>query len=359
LNKRILLLSVDQKPANGRATSYLTEPLEALGYTLDVQPITSRKKWGIIFSALTARVRFKDYDAVISTEYGRVTGAALRKMLTRSTCVVGIVGLNQSGSLVKTGLGILDRRLNRIYDAMDFAIVHSQQERDLWHAIHDISLNRIPFAHWGYDLPVVAKTLSASMTAPYFCMIGRNNRDFQTFCDATEAAGVNGVIIASKYGAPEFRKPDCVRLELDLPLAECLGYLQGAVANVILVNDETRGAGHITAVSGMHLARPAIFTDAATLSDYLIDGYNGLAVPFRDAAQTAKAMKRLVAEPDLCTRLGEAGRAYSEKWLTTAAVGRQHARIIVDAIEGRPLPPVPVDWAAEYAALSGASPERT
>ncbi len=58
----------------------------------------------------------------------------------------------------------------------------------------------------------------------------------------------------------------------DRPMEECLNYIAGSFAHLVLVIDESRGAGHISAVSAMLLSKPQIFSDVAPLSDYLLDG---------------------------------------------------------------------------------------
>lgn len=325
--------------------SPLAKPLQALGHDMVQMAIPASRKPTALLKAMTARFRFADYSAVITSEYARLTGLALRRAMMRSDCPIGIIGMNQSSKLMRTGFIPADRFIDRALQSVDIAIVHSQPERDLWINNHGMNPARMPFAHWGFDRPDVQSTrFSQSTDTPYVCMIGRNNRDFQTFCDAVAAAGLRGIIIASAQNDLNFRKPECVSLELDLSMDECVDCIRGSIANVILVQDASRGAGHITAVAALHLGKPTVFTADATLDDYLADGSTGIAVPLKDVAATTAALRNLANDPALCAKMKEQGQSYAARWLTTDAVAKVQADLIDRAIRGLPLPSTPEGW---------------
>jgi len=173
-----------------------------------------------------------------------------------------------------------------------------------------------------------------------------------TFRDAVEAAVLNGIIIESHQNNLSFRKPDCVSLELDLTMDECLDCIRGAMANVILVQDASRGAGHITAVAALHLGKPTVFTGGATLEDYLTDTATGIAVPMGDVPATTAALRKLSGDPALCALMGKLGQTYGAQWLTTQVVAQVQATLIDKAINGCPLPSTPTGWRT----VSGGAP---
>ena len=57
---------------------------------------------------------------------------------------------------------------------------------------------------------------------------------------------------------------------------------------------------------------PVIATQVAGVSELVVDGVSGLIVPPGDVAGLARAMDRLLGDPDLRARMGEAGRARVE-----------------------------------------------
>ncbi len=349
--KRILMINVWATQEGPATNSYLYKPLGDLGYVLEVKGIPGGTKARLLYGCLTTDIPFDAYDGIVCPEYGRAVGMAIRKRLTGHKTPIVAVGLNQAGALFKTGIRPLDSYVDKALGGIALSIVHSQHERDLWTEIHNIPAERMPFAHWGYDVPDIKTNRFSSYAEPYFCMIGRNNRDYDTFCTAVEKAGTKGIIITDEVCAKEVKATDNVEVHLNLPLEDCMDCIRGSLANVILVNDDNRGAGHITAVSGMHLGKPTIYTDCQGIADYLIDRYNGLGVPLRDAEATAAAMAEMVADPELSTKLGEAGKAYASRWLTTEAAGRAHAAIIVAGIEEKTVPPASFEWLLEYESL--------
>jgi glycosyltransferase involved in cell wall biosynthesis len=61
------------------------------------------------------------------------------------------------------------------------------------------------------------------------------------------------------------------------------------------------------------MATPIVATDRPIVRDYLRDGESGLVVPPEDPAALRDAIRRLLAEPDLATTLGQAGRRRVEE----------------------------------------------
>jgi glycosyltransferase involved in cell wall biosynthesis len=58
---------------------------------------------------------------------------------------------------------------------------------------------------------------------------------------------------------------------------------------------------------------PAIATGISGIPDFVVDGVTGLIVPERDPEALLAAMVRLVDDPTLAARLGEAARARLEE----------------------------------------------
>ena len=91
-------------------------------------------------------------------------------------------------------------------------------------------------------------------------------------------------------------------------MEECAACVRYSLANVILVKDANRGAGHITAVMGMQFAKPHIFTDVPTLRDYLVPGQHGIGVHLENVTEVTNAMLQLLNDAQLADRLGLAAQ---------------------------------------------------
>ncbi|MDE2108036.1 MAG: glycosyltransferase family 4 protein [Gammaproteobacteria bacterium] len=81
--------------------------------------------------------------------------------------------------------------------------------------------------------------------------------------------------------------------------------------------------------------RPVVTTDVPGCREVLVDGETGLLVPVRDTAALAAALKRLIEDPDLRLRMGNAGRRYVATHFSSAQVIAQTTAIFTAL---RPLP---------------------
>lgn len=351
--RRILQLSISASGASAHQESYLSKALEAHDCVIE-RIILKGKIKALAIARLVARApAFSDYDAVLAIGYVSAFAVALRARLTGSKTPVIVVGLNLATKQIRTGVAFIDRAIDKTFQRLDLSIVHSRNEIDLFHQMHGLDRSRFAFAHWGYDLPRHDSQRFAGR-APYVCMIGRNNRDFKTFCEAVEKAGVDGVIIAPAYAKFDFSVPDRIEIHRDIPFADCLSCIEHALANLILVKDDERGAGHITAVSAMLLRAPQIYSDVSVLGDYFIDGVTGLAAPVGEADAVAGAIRRIVDAPDEAKRMTDAARDYALRWLSHEATVRRQAELIVAALEKRPHDAVDPQWTKAVSALKTA-----
>ena len=295
------------RPAFGAA-------LEAQGWQVDCVAVSDAEPARGITRVVFNRHRFAGYDVVAASEYFLTWAVCLRALFDRPRRTVVALTFNQSSRhLILTGFRALDWFLNRLWQRVSVFLVHSRAEARMFAQVHDIPPERFTFAHWGYDLPDFSASDVQVPAEPYATMVGRNNRDLATFYAATKRAGVKGVLITAAYmvdrdqGPP----PENVTVLVDRPMDECLKYVAGSFCHLVLVADSKRGAGHISAVSAMLLAKPQIFSDVAPIADYLIDDFNGISVPVGDADAVANAIARLRADPALAERLGSAGKAFA------------------------------------------------
>jgi glycosyltransferase involved in cell wall biosynthesis len=325
--------------------------MRARGGEIETRFIAQGRKLNIIRDVLSQAPRFDDYDAILTTEYTLAYAAGFRSWLSRSRTPVIVIGLNLSGSAIATGLSPVDRMIDAPFRRLALSVMHSRHEMALFREKHGLDPARMAFALWGFDLPRI-ESRRFEGAPPYVCLIGRNNRDFRTFCRAVEKAGAHGVIIAPSYAMLDFEIPKSVTVYRDLPMSDCLDCIRNASANLILVEDALRGAGHITAVAAMLLGVPQIYSDVPTLHDYLIDGATGWAVPLGDADAAAAAIHSIRTNQDEARRRAGAARAYAERWLSHEAVSARQADLVMSVVEGRAFEPADHEWRAAHDALA-------
>ncbi len=102
-------------------------------------------------------------------------------------------------------------------------------------------------------------------------------------------------------------------------------------AAVVVCPSRREGYG-VVARQAMAHARPVVASNVGGLSEAIVDGESGLLVPPGDPAALRAALERLLADPELCARLGAAGRErvierYSREVATQATLAAYEAAL--------------------------------
>lgn len=284
--------------------------LRAAGVDCDQLVLPYGKRWKRIIKAFWSARRVANYDVVITNEYNNAFVFTLVGRILKNNSKNIIIGMNLSGRALKIGVNTIDNSISNVFKNLTRVVVHSREEIELFVRLHDIPRDKFTFSSWGFDAPKTAGATKHfnSETPPYFCMIGRNNRDFATFSAALANCDVDGVIVCGKDEKIATSVTSRLKVFHDLSMAECAACVRYSLANVILVKDANRGAGHITAVMGMQFARPHIFTDVTTLRDYLVPGQHGIGVDLENVTEVTNAMLQFLNNAELADRLGLAAQ---------------------------------------------------
>lgn len=298
-----------------------------------------------IWKVLSRPLRLGRYDVVITTSYTLAFAVCLRRYLLGMRGKHVAVGLNLSRRSITSRYGPLRAFFNRVFAGIDLAVVHSVHEASQFADLHDLPEDAFAFAHWGYDIPREIGGMFDDYPGPYVCMIGRNNRDHATFIEALRSLSCRGVLVVPGYeDMAGYDIPDNVDIFTDLSNADCLGCQRNSFANLILVNDNSRGAGHITAVSAMHLGVLQIVSDALPLREYLVDDVNAIVVPVGDATALRTALQRALDTPETGAQLIQAGRQMAACWLSASASANRISGIVRAILNGGPLEFQEPDW---------------
>ena len=293
------------------ADSDIVKRLRAAGISCDQIVLPYRKRWKRLIEALWTARHLNNYDVVITNEYNNAFIFTLVDRFLGINAKHIIIGMNLSGRALKVGWRPVDQAIDKVFQNLSRIIVHYREEIDLFSNLHSIPRTKFIFSSWGFDAPTGSHpTANFNLKTPrYFCMIGRNNRDFPTFVAALANCDVDGIIICGKDAKLTVSDTDRLKVFHDMSMEECAACVKYSLANVVLVNDADRGAGHITAVMGMHFAKPHIFTDVPTLRDYLVPDQHGIGVKLNNVTEVTEAMLVLLNNAQLAARFGKAAQA--------------------------------------------------
>ncbi len=304
-----------------------------------------------VLAALMTRLPSKKYDVVVTTEYFAAFGINLKLFLLRTKIKHIVFGINQSARLLIFGSSVINKIVNKVFNQASLYITCSRTEMALFNRIHDIDLNKFVFSHWGFDLPPVKNDLFANRKKDYIAFVGRNNRDVKTFCDALLGMDINGIIITAKYNKPDFSLPENVEIHYDLDMDSCLSCIRHSKINAVLVNDDDRGAGHITIVAAMLMNKPQIISDVSVIKEYFVDGVHGVSVPVADVESVKQAIVKLQNE-DFYLACGKQANEYAKKYFTNDSSSERFIDV-AQAVANNQKPDVcNVQWLQEFNKIS-------
>jgi glycosyltransferase involved in cell wall biosynthesis len=131
-------------------------------------------------------------------------------------------------------------------------------------------------------------------------------------------------------------------------MSECVSCIRNAAANVTLLRDGSRGAGHITVVIAMHLGVPQIYSDTEVLREYFPTPGFGLPVPVGDKDEVARRMLEVLeqaAKPE-GDRFIDARKEFALAWLSHGSSSRRLSEVVLATIEGRQPALIDPAWSA-------------
>lgn len=286
----------------------IVDELRKINHTCEIVAIPYGPRWKRLLLAFWICRNLRKYNCVISTEYNLSFAVSLMSILLFARLKQISIGFNLSGRPITSSINLVNTLICCIFQRIDLFIVHSKEEIYLFSELHKLNVEKFRFSSWGFDIPDFngVNNRFKNLNKKYACMIGRNNRDFNSFVKAIDVSKAFGVIICGEGQSKNIQESSNVLIFENLSIEDCASCINYSFANVILVRDASRGAGHITAVMAMQLGKPNIFSNVLTLEDYLQDGIHGFSVPVGDVDSVAEALKKLLLDNELYARFGSA-----------------------------------------------------
>lgn len=311
------------------------------GYRGEIQSLADRG-WIAITAQIFKTIALRRPDCVLTNEYRRSFLVNLALRITRSKATHIVLGMNLSGKPIASQNKRLQSAIDWVFARSDRAVVHSTHEAELFASLHNLPREKFAFSHWGFDLPQSPSTRFSHRDTPYFCMIGRNNRDVETFAKAVKLAGQQGIAIIPEYLDASEEAASILEIHRDLSLDDCIDCLRNAACNVTLLNDDTRGAGHITVVTALHMGIPQIHTETKVLREYLPDSRFSIPVPIGDAEKVAAAMQTALSTAS--QQASDLRKSFAQTWLSHQQATARISTILDAALNNAPLPFITPKW---------------
>lgn len=135
-----------------------------------------------------------------------------------------------------------------------------------------------------------------------------SRRDYLTLFEAVELSGVPVTLACGLSNLAGLRLPRNVRLVQGVYGDGYRELLNSADLVVTLTTAPAYPSGQSVVLEAMSMGIATLTTDSVAMRDYVVNGCNGILVEPKDPIAVASAMRGLLEDSALRTRLGEAGR---------------------------------------------------
>lgn len=203
---------------------------------------------------------------------------------------------------------------------IDTITCSSSAECDRYSKTFGVPRERFAFVPWCVEDCSAEHSYDPSREAGYVLASGRSNRDYPLLVKAATGADFQVKIIDDTLR--DVPCPPNVEIIRNAWGGVTLDYLANCAVFVIPIDDLDVSAGQTVLLQAWSFGKPIVCTRGAGLSDdYIEDGADGLLVG-KDTGEMRAALERLLADPALRRRLGEAGRSKYEEVYSLSALGR-------------------------------------
>ena len=149
------------------------------------------------------------------------------------------------------------------------------------------------------------------------CALGGNSRDYRTFIESVKRLPeVTVVMVVRPENIVGLDLPPNVRVMTNIPFAQAMNILAFSRFMALPLDGADVPCGHVTLVNAMHLGKAFAITRSAGIADYIREGENALMFSAKSVDGMTDVLRRIWNDPELCARLGSAGRAFAAEHCT-------------------------------------------
>lgn len=271
---------------------------------------------------------------IVSSDIEALVFAAIRTLMRRRTLIV-FQTLIITPRASRFGNMLYFAYWKLIMLAIDVGICHARSEIESYTALfprHVGKLQYIPYGTTVAQREALLQTRGEQSGMPVIVTAGRSGRDYKTLAQAVEGLPCRLKIICD-IASPliDVQPSDQIEVVKNCFNNDYLKILSSAAFVVVPLAVNDISAGQMVLLQAWALGRAVILTQTATTIDYATDQVDTLLVPLGDAAALRAAISRLIEEPSLRERLGDAARHRFDRDHSTEA----YIRKLVASIEAR------------------------
>ena len=204
--------------------------------------------------------------------------------------------------------GMRNQLMRKAFSSIDGFAVFTDAESQLYPKIFNIPAAQFIRAPWGVS-PPLSYDVPREISEPYFAALGGEARDYSLLCETARACpDTKFVAIARAHSFAELTPPKNLEVYTNLPFERAWGFIQHCEAALLPLRSRETPCGLVTLVGAMHLGKAQIATNAAGTGEHLQDDETAILVPPGDPAAMSAAVQRIIKDPGLGKRLGNAAK---------------------------------------------------
>jgi glycosyltransferase involved in cell wall biosynthesis len=250
----------------------------------------------------------------------------------------GETAFREVAAPLAAGLWVAERPIGSLYRNLPFEAVSESTANDL--AERGVRRENIRVIYNGVDSAKYTPNAAERSPSPRFLYLGRIKRYkgidilIRAMTHLRDTSAVLDIAGTGDY------RPELERLVASLDLGDRVQFLgfvsedekqhlfRRAWACVLASPKEGWGISNMEAAAS---GTPAVASDSPGIRESVRNGETGFLVPHGDAAAFAAALRRLVIDPALVSKLGEAGRRFAERftWERSASETLDHLHQVV------------------------------